>query len=211
MNMTSFIKKNIVAWALASTFILSPAIAVAHKKIVENGSFEKVPTDVPAGTFTIFPAIPGWDIASTCGGIEIQNKIPGSSPFKGNQLVELDSNCSSTISQTIDTKANKKYDLCFAYSPRPGIVDNKISVSWGNKTIIVIDRDGTVLTDTDWNTYCVRNLKATSATTVLEFSDESFSDSLGGYLDAVSVKRGNNEDGNDEHSKGGHHKGHGKD
>jgi hypothetical protein len=62
-------------------------------------------------------------------------------------------------------------------------------VKWGRKVIAELNRDGTGLTKTDWLQICIFDLKATSKRTTLEFKDTSVPDSLGGYIDAVSVQQ----------------------
>jgi hypothetical protein len=185
-------RNGIVAAAIASVFILSSTIAVADDDLVINSGFED--PSIPSGSYNIYPTIPGWTAEAGGGGspgcgIEIQNNVAGA-PYKGKQHVELNSYCSSGMVQTLSTHAGKKYDLCFAYSPRPGITDNKIRVKWNYASVLVLDRSGVGFSNTDWNKYCVNNLKATSASTNLEFIAETAvpTSSVGGYIDAVSIE-----------------------
>src|SRR3954471_12240933 len=115
----------LVTLALAGLCNLNTASA----GLVVNGSFEADP--VPPGSFTYFPAITGWTLASG-PAIEIQNHVAGS-PFDRGQFVELDSSANSGMYQDIATVAGQHYLLSFAYSPRPGIAEssNGLDIQWG--------------------------------------------------------------------------------
>lgn len=83
--------------------------------LVRNGSFEH--PRVRVGSSFPFASIPGWRLAFG-SAIEIQN--PGASAAAvGDQLVELDSNASSGISQLIPTRPNRLYRLQFFFDPAP--------------------------------------------------------------------------------------------
>jgi len=191
MNILNIYRNGIVAGAIASVFILSSTIAVADVNLVKNGGFES--PSISHGTWKVYTAIPGWTAepgSNSMGcGIEIQNNVAGA-PYRGRQHVELNSYCPSGMVQVLHTNKNKKYDLCFAYSPRPGVEDNKIRVKWNGASVLVLDRDGRSFTKTDWNMYCINDLKATSTSTKLEFIAETKSliTSVGGYIDSVSVE-----------------------
>src|SRR5262245_36192793 len=78
------------------------------QNLVQNGSFED--PALADGSWSIYESIPGWT-SSDCG-IEIQRGAAGS-PANGAQLVELDSWCSDTISQTLDTTPGDDYTVSF--------------------------------------------------------------------------------------------------
>jgi len=111
-------------------------------------------------------------------------------PFTGSQYAELDSHDASkkasvSLEQEIPTTPGNKYKLSFAFSSRPGIVDNSLGVEFGSFSM-TYDKDGSGNSQTDWQNY-EYIVTADSATTTLRFSDYSQSDSLGTFLDSVSV------------------------
>lgn len=161
-------------------------------ELVENGGFET--PDIPTGTWNVYPTgIAGWGVDSGAG-IEIQDNVAGA-PHSGGQFVELASNNPSSMSQVIDTVPGAKYKFSFYFSPRPGVAlgDNtigyKVEVT-SNSGIIIDDTVGETATSgsgTVWEevTY---NFIALDTQTTLRFSDEgSNNNSLGGYIDDVSV------------------------
>lgn len=158
------------------------ASAASGQNIVQNGGFEE--PAIATGSFVNLPSIPGWTDSSGCG-IEVQNNVAGA-PAEGAQFVELDSNCSSTISQTLTTVPGATYTLQFLFSPRPGVVDNHVEVRWNGGVVADVSADGSALADTQWTTHSVL-VAATGASTTLSFADRSISDSLGTYIDGVSV------------------------
>jgi hypothetical protein len=164
---------------------LLAAMSARANSIVLNGDFEN--PSIPADSFAYFPSIPGWQLAFG-NMIEIQSGIAGT-PYQGSQFVELDSTASSGIYQDLATIAGARYDLSFAFSPRPGIpaIQNQLLVSWGGQTVATLGPVGGVgLENTVWTVYNYV-LTASSSTTRLEFADLGPSDSFGTYIDAVSV------------------------
>jgi hypothetical protein len=178
----SLVALSVLALPLA---LVQPASA---QNLVVNGGFE-----APAlgfGTWGVFSAIPGW-ISNYGPGIEVQNHAAGS-PFEGQQHVELDShfavNTNSGMFQNIPTQAGKQYLLSFRYSPRPGVglESNKIFVLWDGSFFTTLALDGTGLSDTHWHLYQYTVIGNPGFTT-LAFGAIGPDDSLGGYLDDVSV------------------------
>jgi hypothetical protein len=102
--------------------------------LVVNGSFEEPNI---GGGYSIFGSITGW--YTTFGpGIEIQNNTAGS-PFDGAQHVELDSDNSSGMAQSIPTVPGATYNLSFWVSQRPGAgADNGLEVSWNGGVLDTI-------------------------------------------------------------------------
>jgi UDP-3-O-[3-hydroxymyristoyl] glucosamine N-acyltransferase len=194
------VRKAVVVWIVGLVLLFSASYASAQ--IVKNGSFES--PDVPYGTWRLFsdptitqglewsgfPINPNdprcFDISGIpIYGIEIQNHVAGS-PHTGDQHVELDSYCSSGMFQDLPTMPGQLYDLSFAYSPRPCVSDNRILVKWGSGKIA--DLNGYVCPgDTAWEVHDITCLSASVDTTRLQFEDASVSDSIGGYIDSVSV------------------------
>jgi len=111
-------------------------------------------------------------------------------PSTGNQYAELDSHNSSKksstiIDQDIITIPGNKYRLSFAFSPRPGVEDNKLKVEFGSVDM-TYDKSGLGESDTNWEVY-EYTIIADSNSTNLKFSDYSNPDALGTFLDSVSV------------------------
>jgi hypothetical protein len=106
--------------------------------LVLNGGFET--PAIPNHSFSLFNAIPGWNLARG-HSIEVQHNIAGTAS-EGSQFVELDSDASSTIYQDLATAPGQTYVLSFAFSPRPNIADNHLQVLWGNTEIANLTASG---------------------------------------------------------------------
>jgi len=158
------------------------AAVPAHANLLLDGGFEQ--PALSRGSFTTVTSMPGWIGAPT---IEVQNHVAGS-PFEGNQFVELDTDANSSMYQDIATIAGVGYKIHFEYSPRPGVsaLSNGISASWGNTLYAMVALNGLGLNDTAWTGYDF-TAYATGPSSRLMFSAFGTSDSLGGYLDNVSV------------------------
>jgi len=174
------------------------AQAGSGTNLIVNGGFEA--PALPNGTWHVYSnadaGLTSWNVESGAG-LEIQNHAAGT-PHGGNQLAELDSNNSSSISQTVTTVAGGNYTLSFWYSPRPGrpAGDNTIGakvkvVSNGTELVnAVIGSAAVGGSDTNWQLFTY-NFTAADASTKVIFSDLGTSNSFGGYLDDVSlVKQG---------------------
>lgn len=173
---------GIVPAVLLSLPVALPAHAQSTPNLVVNGGFE-----APAlgrGSVQYFPSIPGWSMQSGCS-IEIQNHVAGS-PMEGAQHLELDSFCPTTLFQNFNTQAGHSYLLSFGYSPRPGVSDNLIRVYWDGLLVAELNASGSGRTDTHWQHVTVP-VTAQGSSTRLTFADASLNDSVGGYIDAVSV------------------------
>lgn len=162
--------------------LLAMPIAASAQELIVNGSFEE--PALGGNTWTVFANIPGW--TGTNCGIEIQSHSNAGAPDTGVQLVELDSHCSSGIYQDVPTVAGFTYSLSFAFSPRAGVVDNHLVVQWDGATVASLTASGVGNANTVWQ-YSSYNVSATSPTTRLQFDDASVSNSLGTYLDSVSL------------------------
>jgi hypothetical protein len=172
-------------YLLFSALFLSFATLSLHaSNIVVNGSFELPALANPS--WSLFDSIPGWSLASG-PAIEVQNHVAGN-PFDGNQFVELDSTAESAIFQDLPTLAGVQYYLSFAFSPRPGVAVNSMGVLWNGSSVTTVNATGTGLLDTSWTVYTF-TVTASSTTTRLQFSGLGPSDSLGEYVDAVSVEQ----------------------
>ncbi len=166
---------------VAVGMLLLPTASFAN--LVTNGGFES--PVIGNGTFQLFASIPGWTAGT--GLIEIQNHIAGS-PYEGAQFMELDSNQSSSAYQDLATVAGQTYTLSFAFSARPGTPasDNILAIYWGGTLLDTLTANGSSLNDTDWHVFTY-SVTASGGTTRLQFADQGVSNSLGTYVDAVSV------------------------
>ncbi|MBT8352779.1 MAG: PEP-CTERM sorting domain-containing protein [Deltaproteobacteria bacterium] len=173
---------------LASVFLLVLGISgISNANLITNGGFED--PILSHGTWAVFPVgISGWYV--TVGpGIEIQNHAAGS-PFEGDNLVELDShyasNTNSGMAQDITLVTGQSYDLSFYYSPRPNLpsATNEINVFWGNTLLDSITADGS--SQTNWTEYAYI-VTAYAEESTLSFLATGWDDTLGGYLDNVSL------------------------
>jgi hypothetical protein len=182
-NIRTLLGTALVSCLLPLTFNAKPAAAV---NLVANGSFEE--PNIPTGSFDLVSSIPGWSVeyTGTFGSIEIQNNAAGS-PFDGNQFTELDAVGQPLIYQDLQTVVDQTYKLQFAFSPRPGVLDNILSVKWGDVLLNPISASGVGLTNTQWQVFTY-DLVATSAITRLSFDNRLETlNGFGTYLDAVSV------------------------
>ena len=176
--------------AAAISVALAGSVAAAAPpplpNLVRNGSFEH--PRVRVGSSFPFASIPGWRLAFG-SAIEIQDPGAGAAAV-GDQLVELDSDASSGISQLIPTQPNRLYRVQFFFSPRPGTsaAENVLAVRWHGRVVATLTADGTGLTSTDWHMYAIK-VRATGRATRLELSDAGISDSVGTLIDGVTVTR----------------------
>lgn len=156
------------------------------RELLENGGFE-APSLAP-GTWNVFTSIAGWQRASG-PGVEVQNHVAGS-PFEGAQHIELDSHAPSAIAQDVQTEPGALYELRLWYSPRPGTLptDSRIVVRFGAQLVAQLEGSGEQLNDTDWRPYRF-HLRATESSTRLELRDAGTPNSLGAYLDGLSLRR----------------------
>lgn len=177
-------------------------VPVNAPQLIVNGGFENPePTD-NGGTWQVYPddTLTSWDVVSG-SGLEIQeNAVPGAVAHGGDQLAELDSHVpglpNSAIEQKISTTPGQKYRLTFYQSPRPNNgpdTDNAIALS-----VLVTSNSGVLVNQTvgnpssgattNWTLYTF-DFTALDNQTTIRFTDAgSEPDTLGGFLDDVSVK-----------------------
>ena len=165
----------------------SAAPVTSSGELVANGGFEA--TTVASGDWKIYTgSYSGWTLGAN--GIEIRNAAIGSA-YQGNNFAELDTTGNSWISQALATTANTTYTLTFAYSPRSnvGSDSNGIDVYWNGALVQAITASGLVgdSAGNSWTTYTY-NLLASGSSTTLKFAAAGLSDTMGGGLDAISVK-----------------------
>jgi len=180
--------------------------------LVKNGSFEK-----PAigGSWNIFSSVPNWSVdwiggpnsfgnitRPTKGLLEIQKNVNNWLPSKGEQYAELDTDwdgpngtndgepSSVVIWQNLETISGGTYKLSVDFSPRPDTPkeDNILGILWGGVAVsnTPITASGKNISNTVWTTHTF-NLLANSNNTELRFSDLGKQNSLGTFIDNISV------------------------
>lgn len=169
--------KTIALFAAAATAGFAAVPAQAITTFTTN--FDSVA--VPSGTYVIVDDVEGWAKSGTGDGIEIQNHAAGQ-PFSESNLVELDSNNNSAMSRAIDIG---NYTLSFYYSARPNIPasSNGIDVLLNGVSIFNVTGNGG--SQTSWLPQSI-SFHAGQGD-ILTFAATGDSDSLGGYLDNVSL------------------------
>ena len=154
--------------------------------LVINGSFEEPALQM--NSWSGFDSILGWE-RSFGPKIEIQNNVAGSA-HHGDQLCELDSNSATGIYQDLVTVVGQTYVFGFHFSARPGValISNRMEALWGGEVVVTVEANGSGQSLTQWQIY-EYEVTATASLTRIEFRDVGQSDSMGSYLDAVSVRR----------------------
>jgi len=173
---------------------------------VINGDFE-APVVTHSSGWNIFPSgTPGlgWTVewassyagAPTPANLELHHGVNGWLPYDGDQHAELDTDwggpghpqsgeqASVKIYQDIDTCPGRTYTLSYAWSPRPGHGNNKLEVYWDGS--LIATHSGAGGANTNW-TLETPTVSATGYTTTLAFIETGTADSLGMFLDAVSL------------------------
>lgn len=181
--------KGIQAGIFAAAML---SAAGANANLLSNGSFET--PDINSG-WGVYSSIDGWETAWG-NGIEIQTSGTVVNAQDGDQYVELDShggNSNSAMVQEITgLTVGADYTLSFWYQPRTSqgafnFNDNGIDVYWGNpaEQIDSISNEFRVA-DTDWTEY-VYTLTATDENMILGFVADGLENTLGGFIDNVSL------------------------
>ncbi|WP_369600411.1 DUF642 domain-containing protein [Hahella sp. SMD15-11] len=174
------------------------AAGTAQANLIVNGDFEA--PELTGTSWQVYSSIPGWD--KTAGaGIEIQRNTVVAAQ-SGNQYVELDSHygthTNSTMSQVVNTTAGDLYTLSFWYRPRTdnGHNDNGINVLWdvfgGDLGTFVASNEVLNLEDyrrsthNGWMNFTL-DLLASANQMVLSFQADGKDNTLGGFIDNVSL------------------------
>lgn len=161
--------------------------------LISNGGFEAPVVVGNGGDWEIIPTLTSgleW-VAEYLSlnpnpGLELQAGYSSWTPKEGDQFAELDGNESTKIYQDISTVVGQTYTLNYSFSPRPGVSSNILGVSVDGVEVDTQSQDGSALTNTSWTDDSV-TFVATSATTRVSFQNNDTSDSLGTFIDAVSV------------------------
>jgi hypothetical protein len=170
---------KISALAVLAAGLLGASSASAGQLF--SSTFESAPFGY--GSWGNVSGIDGWT-----GGpnqIEVQNHAAGSpAAGGGDKFVELDTFANSSMSRTIGAGT---FDLSFLYSPRPGVAaaSNVIEVFLNQTLLGAYTGDGQG--DTVWTT---ENLHFTTGGGLLTFAAAGVSDSLGGYVDNITLSTG---------------------
>jgi hypothetical protein len=190
---------------LLATLALSAFNAQAAGNLVQDGSFESASITSGWHVYTngAGNTLPNWTLGSGAG-IEIQNNQTvrySSGAFvyaqEGQKYVELDSHAgngglttpgistNSMMFQDIATTIGGKYDVSFWYMPRPGVAQasNVINYSFGTSAGSINSVANALHT---WEQVAF-HFTATSLSTKLSFSAGGTVDTLGGFVDNVSV------------------------
>lgn len=141
--------------------------------------------------YTIFYTPGGYDgWTSLAGdGIEVQYNNVAGLAHSGNNLVELDSNNNSVMGRLIDAGT---YDLSFWYSDRPnvGAASNGIYVTVDNGAPpLFVVAGGTGGGGTNW---MLKTFSFSTTGGMLRFAADGISDSLGGYVDDITLTQTGN-------------------
>jgi hypothetical protein len=88
----------------------------------------------------------------------------------------------------VPTRPGRLYRLQLYFSPRPGTsaAENVLVVHWRKLVVGRISADGRGLRNTDWKMYAFK-VRAIRTSTRIELADGGISDSVGTYVDAVSL------------------------
>jgi hypothetical protein len=130
--------------------------------------------------------------------IELHHGVAGWNSQEGSQHTELDSDwggpssgqsgedASIKLYQNLVTVPGNTYHVEFYLSPRPGLADNEVEVSWDGDLKATIALDGSANGNTVWSVYSY-DFVATGSSTELAFEETGTGNSLGMFLDNVSV------------------------
>ena len=206
-RMMSMIRNTTLGFAAALAFTSAQATAAT----VVNGSFEQDAGNAqngqafstlangPGSSWNVFNSLPGWSLYSGAG-IEVQtaNTLGTIDPQDGDHYVELDSHSNSMIAQTINFAAVGNYVLSFFYSPRDSdaasnIIDYALlegSSPWGTLLYgsVTGPSSGPVVTQVGlWTEIKASFNIATIGDYTLKFAAKGTDNSLGGFIDNVSI------------------------
>lgn len=173
--------------------------------LVDNGGFENPDVTSGSGWELFANGTPnlGWTVswvspdgnAPETANLELHGGVNGWLPNEGSQYAELDTDygtpaggaASVLISQDIDTVEGIEYQLSYAFSARPDTASGENSIKVyvdGNE----VDAQGPVAGAgaNAWTVYTV-NFTAESNSTEISFKDVGTPNSVGTFLDNVSV------------------------
>jgi hypothetical protein len=194
-------------------YIATHAVVVKETttELVTNGGFETPEVTAVQG-WDIFDSPAGgwmvdwWGGSTSYGGqarpdpahLELHEGVNGWLPYEGDQHAELDTDwdgpgggltnepASVEISQTLAACPSGNYTLRYAWSPRPSHSDNALQVLWDGS--VIASHSGAGSSNTNWVLEEHEYLSGPSSGTVtLALRETGTPDSLGMFLDSVSV------------------------
>lgn len=175
-----------VLLAAVGSAILAAAPAQAAVVFTTTWELDQVPDGPTAGTFKIYnnpptTTVAGWTPETQ---IELQNNVAGApAPNGGSVFAELDADSNSAMSRIIGPG---QYQLSYLYSARPGVdfSSNNILVTIDGVNVSMISGLGGG--ETAWSTINSSVFTVTGPG-VLRFAAGGTSDSLGGYIDNITL------------------------
>mgnify|MGYP003386475181 CR=1 FL=1 len=169
--------------ALAASLLAANS---ASATVILSSTFEN-----PAlcrGCWQVFQSVDGWTKLNGAG-IEVQNHAAGNpAPNGGNQFIELDSHGrSSNSAMFYQFNYTGAVNLDFLYSPRPRIAStsNGIKVFLDNQDLLPGVITGTGGQSTLWTQH-TRQFNVVAGQKLI-FSAAGTQDTLGGYLDNITI------------------------
>jgi hypothetical protein len=173
------VKASVPTAIAGATAALLLSAASAQAAVISFANFDDLGGG-PGPTFFDVANADGW--LAGVGTIEIQHMNVAGNAFSQPNLVELDSNSNSSMFMNLVAGA---YTISYYYSPRPGIAasSNGITLSIGSTLLDSVTGAGA--SDTVWQLRTV-NFSTTSGG-ALTFAAVGTSDSLGGYLDDITL------------------------
>lgn len=177
--------------SIATIAALAAATPASAATVIFTTTWEidQVADGPTPGTFKIYnnpptTSVAGWTPETQ---IELQNNVAGApAPTGGSVFAELDADFNSSMSRTI---GQGLYDLSFLYSPRPGVPfgSNGIIVTLDGVEITQIAQSGTLGPNTTWSQINTQQFFVGAGGATLRFSANGTSDSLGGYIDNITL------------------------
>lgn len=162
--------------------------------LIENGSFEEG-HNLGNNKWGVYESLGAWQVDRTYNdaGMEIQNgqTIGELAPYDGDAKLEFDAHGRNgftasdvDVYQEIDTDAGSDYLISFYYSPRVSgnQTTNKAEVFWDGQLVATLNSEVK-----GWQKYTLV-LSGAGADTRLSFKGYIDGDTVGGYLDNVSVQ-----------------------
>ncbi len=179
-----------------------PIECIPEKELIVNGSFEEPNV---GGDWNVFESVLGWSFDWINSGgaptpkLELHKGVSGWLSDDGLQHAELDGDWygpsnsgqggSTKLWQDIPTVPGKEYELKFSFSGRPntGVGDNVLGVLLNGSDITGSSFSKSNNTgQTAWEQY-THKFTANSTSTKVQFQDEGTENSLGTFLDNVSL------------------------
>jgi hypothetical protein len=170
-------------------------VACSDEELIVNGSFEEG-HDLGENQWGLYETLPGWysNIIKRNAAIEVQNgsSIGGISASDGTAKVELDAHnkdgfkrSDAILVQDILTGKSDYFVLSFYYSARVAGNDktNRAKVIWNGKKVARLNNN-----TVGWKSYSIV-VKSISEFQRLEFVGVHDQDTVGGFIDNVSVKK----------------------